>query len=242
MDRAVFERMASLDAEHWWFAARRDVVASLIRRCVRPPAGARLLEVGCGTGGNLSMLGQFGRLDAVELDDGARALAAERSGIAVRPGGLPDDLPPECDGYDMVVLLDVLEHVHADQHALAALRRRLRPGGKLVLTVPAYPWLWSRHDETHHHHRRYTAGVLGDRLAAAGYRVVTMSYFNTLLFPLIASVRVLHRLLGIDAADDAMPSQPVNRVLRALFRSERHAIGRLRLPFGVSLAAVAEPA
>lgn len=188
------------------------------------------------------MLGQFGRVDAVELDDDARALATERSGIAVLPGALPDDLPPECDGYDMVVLLDVLEHVDLDRDALAALRRRLRPGGKLVLTVPAYPWLWSRHDETHHHHRRYTAGVLADRLAAAGYRVVNMSYFNTLLFPLIVAVRAVHRLLGIDAADDAMPPRPVNRMLRALFRCERHAIGRLRLPFGVSLAAVAEPA
>ena len=188
------------------------------------------------------MLGAFGRLDAVELDEGARVIAAGRSGIAVRPGALPDGLPPAAGGYDMIVLLDVLEHIDADTAALAALRGRLRPGGRLVLTVPAYAWLWSRHDETHHHHRRYTAGLLAARLHAAGYRVTTLSYFNTVLFPLIAGVRVVNRWLGIDATDDAMPWRTVNSILRALFRSERHVIGRLCLPFGVSLAAVAEAA
>lgn len=200
-----------------------------------------MLEVGCGTGANLAMLKQFGKLDAVELDDAARAIASARGDVAVRPGALPAELPAECGDYDMIVLLDVLEHIEADEAALTELRRRLRPGGKLVITVPAYPWLWSRHDETHHHHRRYTAALLGDRLVAAGFRIDTMSYFNTLLFPLIAGVRLLHRLMGVEAADDAMPAPWLNRALKRIFGSERHAIGRLPMPFGVSLAAVAVP-
>lgn len=188
------------------------------------------------------MLGQFGRLEAIELDESARAIASARSGVSVRPGALPAELPGDCSDYDMIVLLDVLEHVEADEAALTELRRRLRPGGKLVVTVPAYPWLWSRHDETHHHHRRYTAALLGERLTAAGFRVDTMSYFNTLLFPVIALVRLLQGLLDADAADDAMPAPWINRLLVRIFGSERHAIGRLPLPFGVSLAAVAVPA
>ena len=208
---------------------------------MRPQPGARLLEVGCGTGANLAMLGQFGALEAVELDEAARAIASARTGVVVRPGALPEALPADCTGYDLIVLLDVLEHVDADGAALAELRRRLRPDGRLVITVPACPWLWSRHDEAHHHHRRYTAAMLDERLAAAGFRVDTMSYFNTLLFPLVAGVRLVHRLLGIETADDSMPAPWLNRALRRIFGSERHAIGRLSLPFGVSLAAVAVP-
>ena len=238
MDRAVFDRMAELDQQHWWFTARRRILAEVIRRIVRPPAAARILELGCGTGHNLDMLGAFGRVEASELDDHARELATQRLGRTVEKVALPDLSKFPAASYDMIALLDVLEHVPDDKGSLAAIFTRLKPGGDLLLTVPANPWMWSAHDEAHHHHRRYRKREIAALARAAGYEIDLLSPFNTMLFPLIAGVRVLNKLRGHDSADDALPAPPVNRALDRLFGVEARLIGRLPFPFGVSLIAV----
>lgn len=238
MDRAVFDRMAELDQQHWWFTARRRILSSIIRRIVRPPGDARILELGCGTGHNLAMLGGFGRVEASELDDHARALSSERLGRPVEKVALPDlDAFPD-GGYDLIALLDVLEHVPDDQGSLAAIRTRLKPGGALLLTVPANPWMWSAHDVAHHHHRRYRKSEIAALARSAGLEVELLSPFNTLLFPLIAGVRLANKARGYDSADDALPAAPVNRALDTIFGVEAGLIGRVPLPFGVSLVAV----
>lgn len=238
MDRAVFDRMAEIDGEHWWFAARREILTDLIGR-LDLPKDARILEVGAGTGSNLGMLKGFGRVDAIEPDDPARALATQRSGIAVQGGLLPDGVTLEDGVYDLIVLLDVLEHIPDDKGTLEALRPKLAPGGRLVVTVPAMPWLWSAHDIAHHHQRRYTAGALERVFAVAGFRTDYRSHFNTVLFPLIVGARAVGKLLKRETGDDALPPAPLNRLLKTLFGAERHLIGRASLPFGVSLALVA---
>ena len=238
MERVIFDRMAELDQEHWWFVARRRILAEVIRRVVRPPKKARLLEVGCGTGHNFAMLKPFGKLDACELDYCARALATKRLRRKVEEAKLPDLSMFESDSYDMIALLDVLEHVRGDVGALRAIRRRLKPGGALLLTVPANPWMWSAHDVAHHHFRRYSKRQLEAVLGQAGFEVQLLSYFNTLLFPLIAAARVVGKLSGKEAADDELPSGPVNAALRGVFGMEAGLVGRLPMPFGVSLVAV----
>ncbi len=242
MDRAVFDRMAEIDSEHWWFAARRDIIARLIERQGKLGDKPRILEVGCGTGSNLALLQRYGQVDAVEPDDPARALASARSGIAVKGGLLPDGVHLEDGAYDLIVLLDVLEHIPDDLGTLAALRSKLARDGRLLVTVPASPWMWSSHDAAHHHHRRYTAATLTKVFEAAGFRVRYRSHFNTVLFPLIAAARLAGKLLRREGGDDAIPPRPVNGLLRGLFGLERHLVGRAALPFGVSLALVAEPA
>ncbi len=238
MERAVFDRMAELDQHHWWFIARRRILSSVIRRIVRPPAGARILELGCGTGHNLDMLGAFGRVEASELDDGARDLATKRLGRPIEEVALPH-LGKFCEeSYDLIALLDVLEHVPDDKGSLAAIFTRLKPGGAVLLTVPANPWMWSAHDVAHHHHRRYCKTEIAALAQAAGYEVDLLSLFNTLLFPLIAAARLTHRLRGHDSADDALPARPINRMLEWIFGVEAGLIGRLPFPFGVSLVAV----
>jgi SAM-dependent methyltransferase len=242
MDRAIYDRMAEIDGAHWWFKARRAIITALIGKRVRPPAKARILEVGCGTGSNIAMLQQFGEVDAIEPDAPARALAAQRSGLDVRGGFLPQDEMTITNGvYDMIVLLDVLEHIPEDGPALAALRKKLTAGGKMFVTVPAMPWLWSAHDAAHHHQRRYTAQTLRAVFEQAGFRLTYVSYFNTVLFPLIVAARAVGKLLGREGGDDAMPGPFVNGVLTRLFASERHWLTRAAFPFGVSLACVAEP-
>ena len=238
MEAQVFQRMAELDSSHWWFVARRDILESLIRRIVRPPQGARILEVGCGTGHNLDMLARFGSVEATELDDSARAIASKRFGREIKPAALPDlSMLPESH-FDLVALLDVLEHVEDDRSALAAIRSRLKPGGKLLVTVPGNPWMWSAHDEAHHHHRRYRKAQLKRVAREMGFEVDLLSPFNTLLFPLIAAARAVGKLSGRESADDAMPPRPVNGVLRTIFGLETGLVGRVPLPFGVSLVAV----
>jgi SAM-dependent methyltransferase len=238
MERVVFERMAELDERHWWFVARRRILASVIRRVARPPRGARVLEVGCGTGHNLRMLSEFGTVDACELDAEARGLASDRLGRPVLEARLPDLSMFEPESYDLIALLDVLEHVPDDRGSLEAIRKLLKPDGALVLTVPANPWMWTAHDEAHHHFRRYTKRQLGQLFRGAGHRVQLHSYFNTLLFPAIAGARLIGKVRGRDSADDAMPSPRVNAILEKVFGLEAHLIGRVPIPFGVSLVAV----
>ena len=242
MERAIYERMAAIDGEHWWFAARREIVSAIIRAQVPLQPDARILEVGCGTGSNIAFLQGFGRVDAIEPDGPARELASERSGIPVRAGFLPEDgATIEDHAYDLIVLLDVLEHIPQDGPALEVLRTKLAPGGRILVTVPAMQWLWSEHDAAHHHHRRYTAKTLTRVFEASGLRLRHRTYFNTLLFPLIAGARAIGRLTGREGGDDAMPPGPLNRALKAVFGAEARWVARSSLPLGVSLAAVAEP-
>jgi len=238
MDRAVFDRMAELDQNHWWFTARRRILAAVIERIVRPPADARILELGCGTGHNLDMLGRFGRVEASELDDHARALASDRLGRPVETAALPDLSMFPAKSYDLVALLDVLEHVVDDKGSLGAILTRLKPGGALLLTVPANKWMWSAHDVAHHHHRRYRKAEIAALARDAGFEVALLSPFNSLLFPPIAGVRAIGKLTGREAANDAMPARPINTVLDRIFGFEAGLIGRLPFPFGVSLVAV----
>lgn len=238
MDRVIFDRMAELDQTHWWFVARREIVAEAIHRIAKPHAGARILEIGCGTGHNLAMLGAFGTVDALEVDDAARDIASHRLGRPVGDAPLPE-LPgvPEA-AYDLVALLDVLEHIEGDEAALKGIRKRLRPGGKILLTVPANRWMWSAHDQAHHHFRRYAKADLVSVAQRAGLKIEFISHFNTILFPLAAAARIAGKITGRAEADDAQPPAPLNALFRALFRMEKRLLGRVPLPFGVSLMAV----
>jgi SAM-dependent methyltransferase len=238
MERKVYEQMAQLDSRHWWFTARRRILDGIIERIVKPPKDARILELGAGTGHNLAMLSRFGKVEGSELDPVARELASERLGRPVVEAALPDLSMFPKDSYDLIALLDVLEHVPDDKGSLAAIFERLKPGGALLLTVPINPWMWSAHDVAHHHHRRYRKAEIRKLALQAGYRIELLSPFNSLLFPPIAAVRLVGKLVGKDDSDDAMPSPPVNKTLDAIFGLERGLVGRVPLPFGVSLAAV----
>jgi len=233
--------MAQVEDTHWWFCSRRTIVASVLLRLGLAP-GARILEPGCGTGGNFAMLARFGEVYAMDSDLEACKFAGARKTAIVEPGHLPDRVPFENVSFDLVVMTDVLEHLVRDQEALSVLRERLKPGGWLLATVPAFQWLWSVHDTTHHHQRRYVAGDLRALFERAGYAVDYLNYYNFLLFPAIAVARLLGRLRKSSPQhehDLRAHSGLVNSLLQIVFSSERYAIGHLAVPFGVSLLVVA---
>ena len=243
MEPAAYRKMAETEDRHWWFCGRRAVADAVIRSLGLPDS-ASILEIGAGTGGNISMLSHYGSVTAVEMDDSARMIAAEKTGKNFVAGHLPDGLPEFDRKFDLVCMFDVLEHVEKDHAALETIAGLLAPGGRLVLTVPAHQWLWSHHDEVLHHFRRYSRKSLADVLQTAGYDVRRLTFTNSALFPAAAAARLLDRGLSKDresaSSGSDIPPGVANAAMKALFRSERHVLGRLDLPMGLGLLAVAE--
>ncbi|NIP85221.1 MAG: methyltransferase domain-containing protein, partial [Planctomycetales bacterium] len=239
---------------HWWFVARRQIICSLIRQLVPPhrnPARqATIIDVGCGTGANLAALASD--YHAVGIDTSAEAIrmAAERFlGVDFRAGYAPEDLG-DCFGEAQLVMVnDVLEHVPDDFRLLTSLLAAMRRGAYCLITVPADVRLWSVHDETFGHYRRYDLPRLSRLWRDLPVETVVCSHFNARLYPLIRGLRTWHRWRGKSAGragtDFQMPSRPVNWLLQQIFAGERQSLGRLledpscrTYPRGVSLLAV----
>jgi len=237
MDQAYVAAHIEEDRRHWWFRGRLRVLLAVLRASL-PRRRLRLLELGCGTGNVLRALGEFG--DSVGMERDERLIAAARAdGLDVRRGTIPGDLVVPEGWADVVLLLDVLEHLDDEGAALETARRALAAGGTLVITVPAFAWLWSAHDRALGHRRRYTAAQLRRVVERAGFAVARVTYFGTLLFPAFALVRWLKRGRGVAAHDLRRPPAALNALLASCFAAERHLVPRLRLPVGSSLLLIA---
>ncbi|MBE2249011.1 MAG: class I SAM-dependent methyltransferase [Myxococcus sp.] len=242
MDQVVYQELASLDEnDWWWFLGRRAIIRETLERHLRPRAARRVLDAGCGSGGNLPMLRRFGAVTGLEPSPIAVEAARRRCGDAVRvvQGTIPEGLPQEA--FELIGLFDVLEHLAEPVPALSAIRERLTPDGQLVITVPAFQFLWSKHDEINHHFRRYTLPLLAAELASAGFQVDFSTYYNITLFPPIAAVRLLRKLLPGNESDNegSLTGGLANAILSRTFAAERHLVSRVRFPFGVSLLVMA---
>ena len=234
---AYAQRYRTLWERHWWWRSREAHVLATIGRLARSTRVGRMLDIGCGDGLFFEALSRFGEVDGLEPDEALlhdprwrSRIAVGRLGEGARPGG----------AYDLMLMLDVLEHIEDDRAALESAFDLTRPGGILLLTVPALPWLWSRHDEANAHYRRYRPGYLREVLEGAGFAVDSVRYF----FAWTVVPMLLRRWLapagrGYADYDVAIPPSAINRSLTAYSRAE-HAVGRLvPWPIGSSLLVIA---
>jgi SAM-dependent methyltransferase len=240
MDRDYELQTHQAEDRHWWYRGRRTVIERVLCR-LGLPAGARILDAGCGSGRNMIELARHGAVTGVELSPTSVALARARHSGDVIEGSVLE-MPFADASFDLAVSLDVIEHLEDDLAALQELRRTVAPGGALLVTVPAYQWLWSGHDVVNHHHRRYTRATLQRVAERAGWRQQRTTYFNSLLLPAAILLRVLDRVntkTTESSLDLWVPPEPVNRTLEVPLSLEAAAIGRGgRIPAGLSLLAV----
>ncbi len=238
MDALMYEQHFRLEDRHWWFLGRRELVLQELRRFAGQQPGP-ILDLGCGTGG---MLAHFAQLaDAVGLDSAPEAASAciKRGLPFVRGWGTC--LPFPNASFGVVTALDVIEHIPDESGVLREALRVLRPSGLLVVTVPAYQFLWSRHDELNHHQRRYRRRSLAAVLQRAGFEIAKLSYYNTLLFPAAVGRKALMRFSRVDGPAshlDEVPG-PLNAALRRVLLCEQPLVRHWDLPFGASLICVA---
>lgn len=233
-----FDLHARLEDHHWWFRARREIIFDLLRRVLPPSHDKRLLEIGCGTGGNLRLLSKHYQAMGIEIDRYAANLAAQRAGCEIRCGDIAVALRETDFVPDTVLMLDVLEHVRDDRVLLEQALALLPAGGLLLITVPADERLWSQHDIVLGHYRRYTQASLAAVWQGLPVEPLLLSGFNTLLYPV---VRLARALRGNKAAggSDLAPVQPwLNWLLYRIFAAEKHLLATVSLPWGCSLVAI----
>lgn len=247
MHDAIHHAHDELSDRHWWLVGRRAIFRETLHRHLRPATGPRrVLDAGCGTGTNLEMLSEFGEVWGVEASPIALEAAHRRT---QRPsnlvlGTLPGtNLDPSLR-FELITLLDVLEHLDEPVAALKELRGRLAPNGQLLVTVPAFQFLWSVHDDQNQHRLRYDLRTLSGQLSQAGLSVDFASYYNSILFPAVAAVRLLRRVVPGDPQRPELEASRgiANGLLTRLFSAERHVVTRHRVPFGVSLLAMTRAA
>jgi SAM-dependent methyltransferase len=240
MDRDYELQTHRAEDRHWWYRGRRTVLARVIAG-LELAEEPRILDAGCGSGRNMVELASLGAVTGVELSDASACLARKRAAGEVITGSVLQ-MPFESSSFDLAVSLDVIEHLKDDLGALRELRRVVTAGGSLLVTVPAYQWLWSGHDEINHHHRRYTRRSLQRVAEQAGWQQVRTTYFNSLLLPAAILLRVLDRLSRKpteSSLDLWVPPQPINWLLERPLALEAAVIARGgRIRAGLSLLAV----
>ena len=238
MEDPVYDSQYRSEDTHWWFRGRRAVIHGLLAG-VELPAEPRLLDAGCGTGRNLVEFGSPGRAWGVDSSEKAVEFCRRRGLEGVTQGDLAH-LGFDSGQFDLLLLTDVIEHVDDDALVLEELRRVAAEGAVLVVTAPAYRWLWSSFDEALHHKRRYRRGELIERARAAGWSPIRSTYYNAILLPPIA----VARKLGVIRAPTDIEATPsvLNPLLYAPMRLEASLVRHgASLPFGVSIGLVCTP-
>jgi SAM-dependent methyltransferase len=241
MDETMMKATLAVDEHHWWYRGRRRVIRAELD-LLPLPREPRILDAGCGSGRTLvELAGYGGEVSGIELNTDAAELARRRGLGDVQVGRL-EELPWDDGAFDLITCLDVIEHVPDDVAALAELRRVARAGGWLLVTVPAYQALWSRHDEANHHYRRYSRSMLRGAARSAGWQIERVSSFNSLLLAPAAAVRLAQRRMGArngHSNDLDLGPAWLNDVLERPLALEASWLARGRtLPMGLSLLAV----
>lgn len=239
MNPTEYGRMYELEDHYWWFVGRRNLALRLLRKFL-PSGSPKILDLGCGTGVVSRELASRGEVVSLDMSEIALRFCAER-GIGRRVLGNGEKLPLKSDTFDAIVALDIFEHIADDGAAFAEARRVLKPGGILILSVPAFRSLWGPHDVALMHHRRYRLGEVRRKLLTAGLVPRRLSHSVFFLFPAVVTLRFFEKRKKGPAKAQLVPVTPAaNRALIGLQHLEAGLIERLRLPWGSSIVAVAK--
>lgn len=243
MDPSISKLFQEQYEKNWYFSARSEVLTAFIRRFSRGGPTRRIADLGAGTGGILVKLASEAFAIGLEENECLANEGHRRYGLSFVRANLVQGIPVREAVLDLALMLDVIEHVEDDLALLANVRRVLKPGAELVVSVPAFRALWSHHDELHHHKRRYSKAELCEVLTVAGFLCSRVTYFNSFLLPLVFLSRMLEKLSGSwarSASDYEKAPAIISRLLQWIFSQERHVITRWGFPVGVSLVALAK--
>lgn len=243
MEKIEYTTMAAVELRHWWYGGMRALSAALLDPLYNGRRDVRILDAGCGTGGDALFLGRYGHVVGLDYAAEAAAIIGDRLPGRFARGSVLQ-LPFASQSFDLVTSYDVLYHagVPDEASALAEVSRVLCPAGHLLLRLPAYEWLRSHHDRQVHTRRRYSASDVATMLHNAGFQLIHLSYVLTLLFPLPAAARLLERLRPAPTQASAMglPPAPLNHALRMPMALEAAWLRRGgTFPFGLSIMALA---
>lgn len=237
MQEHLYRTFHEVESHHWWMVARREIILSLARTWLKPRAN--ILDIGCGTGAFLEAARPHFQVHGLDISPQAVAYCRERGLAGVFEGSASDLSGVAGQTFDGILMLDVIEHLEDDFSALRNARAMLADDGRIIITVPAFMFFWSAHDEINQHKRRYTATQLRNLLRDTGFHLEKLSYFNSFLFPVAVAVRTWQWLWGITASEYDYRAGPVNSLLRTVFSSEKKWLRKRNFPAGVSLLAVA---
>lgn len=243
MQQHTYAIMNRVEDSHWWFVGRRLILESFLKEIIQnlksEIQNPKILDVGCGTGANLEMLAQFGEAEGIDVSDEALEFCKTK-GLKTHKG-LAESLPFEDASFDLVTALDVVEHLDNDLDGLKEMRRVLREGGRALMFVPAFMFLWSVQDDISHHRIRYTKTQIVERVKQAGFEIERATYANITFFPPILAGRALMKLTGIKPeSENNITIGALNGFLGKLFGAERFWLKNFNFPFGVSIVIVAK--
>ncbi len=242
MQEIVYHTNFEIEDTYWWFVARNQIIYDFIQNQTDIKPHAFILDVGCGTGGFAAKLKNT--YIPVCLDASATALEyCKKRGINLLHNMYLQDFPKNKYNLSAIIMLDVIEHIKDADSVLHSACELLPPGGTLIITVPAYMWLWSKHDEIHQHYRRYTKKQLNQAIKNAGFEIEYSTYFNFFLFFPAILKRFLDKLTGADKKNQE-PVEKIspflNKIFTRIFKFEGNFLGRIKFPFGVSILASAK--
>jgi SAM-dependent methyltransferase len=243
MEQHTYGIMNDVEDKHWWFVGRRAILESFLQQIIQnlksKIQNPKILDVGCGTGANLEMLKQYGESEGVDVSDDALEFCRKK-GLKVHKG-LAEELPFEDETFDLVTALDVVEHLDDDIAGLKEMLRVLKTGGKTLIFVPAFMWLWGVQDDISNHRIRYTRKEIVERLEKAGFTIERATYANITFFAPILAGRVLMKITGIKPeSENNVNVSALNGFFGKIFSSEKYWLKNANFPFGVSIVIVAK--
>ncbi len=238
MEKYLYPHFYEIENEHWWFAARQKILFNFVEKIFNFPNHANMLDVGCGTGAILDMFSKKFNCFGQDTSSDAIEFCKKRNLKNVYLGTL-NEIELERNTFDLITAFDVLEHIEDEISVLKEMKNLLKDDGRILVTVPAFQFLWGIHDEVTHHKRRYIKPSLKNVIEKSGLKVERISYFNFFLFPIAVLKRFTAKLFNSNSANDLeIPTPILNSILKNIFETEKNILPKINFPFGLSLIAV----